>query len=238
MSARSPQPDEFTVIERGPRNVDHWIVRSSIITELRSVYPQLHGRLLDVGCGRMPYRAEIERSTRVTEYVGLDIASTLGYDQTLRPDVTWDGVTMPFSDASFDCAVATEVFEHVPDLGVLLSEVHRVLRPGGVLFFTTPFLWPYHDTPHDMQRWTSFGLVRQLQLREFHDVKVVSVGNWHSAVAQMLGLWVTRSGLPRVVRGLVRRPVYWLQRVLMQFESTSPDTDNAMPRLLVGTAVK
>lgn len=226
------------MIERGPRNIDHWIVRGSIVGELRKTYPRLHGRLLDVGCGRMPYRHEILASTRVSEYVGLDIASARVYDQSITPDATWDGTTMPFPEDSFDCAIATEVFEHAPDIGMLLGEVYRVLRPGGLLFFTTPFIWPYHETPHDMQRWTSFGIARNLELGGFRAVAVVSVGNWHSALAQMLGLWVTRSGLPRVVRGIVRRPVYWLQRVLMRFEGPSPDVENSMPRLLAGTAVK
>ena len=44
----------------------------------------------------------------------------------------------------------------------MLAEIHRVLRPGGRLFFSMPFLYPIHDAPHDYQRWTRYGLRRSL----------------------------------------------------------------------------
>lgn len=56
-------------------------------------------------------------------------------------DVTWDleDVPYPLDDASFDAVIMTEVFEHLRDYPVRsLQEVHRILRPGGRLYFTTP----------------------------------------------------------------------------------------------------
>lgn len=228
--------DGFILIPRSPRNIDRWICRSSIVMQLRSVYPEMTGRLLDVGCGRMPYRQEICASTSVTEYIGLDIDSAIVYDAAVKPDVTWDGMAMPFPDGCFDCAIATEVFEHAPDLDVLLRELLRVLRPGGLLFFTTPFFWPYHETPHDMQRWTSYGLKRHLQSIGYRDIVVTSIGNWHSAFAQFLGLWVARSPMPRAVRALLRWPVFWLQLFMMRFDANTVDQENSMPRMLAGKA--
>ena len=55
--------------------------------------------------------------------------------------VEWDleQVPYPLPDAAFDGVVFTEVFEHLRDYPVRsLTEVARVLRPGGYLFFTTP----------------------------------------------------------------------------------------------------
>ena len=56
-------------------------------------------------------------------------------------DVTWDleKIPYPLDDDCFDAVVMTEVFEHLRDYPVTsLQEVHRILRPGGRLYFTTP----------------------------------------------------------------------------------------------------
>lgn len=55
--------------------------------------------------------------------------------------VVWDleNVPYPLPDASFDAVLMTEVFEHLRDYPVrALTEVHRILRPNGRLYFTTP----------------------------------------------------------------------------------------------------
>jgi SAM-dependent methyltransferase len=46
-----------------------------------------------------------------------------------------DAMNMPFADASFDVAICSQVYEHVPDARVMFDEIHRVLRPGGVCYF-------------------------------------------------------------------------------------------------------
>jgi SAM-dependent methyltransferase len=50
-----------------------------------------------------------------------------------------DMLDMPFGDASFDYLIANHVLEHVPDLKRALSEIHRVLRPGGLAILQTPY---------------------------------------------------------------------------------------------------
>lgn len=53
-----------------------------------------------------------------------------------------NGLTLPFGDGSFDRVIASEVLEHVPDdLGVM-AELHRVLKPGGMLAATVPAALP------------------------------------------------------------------------------------------------
>jgi len=60
--------------------------------------------------------------------------------QTVRPHVVadLDRGGLPFRNDAFQTVAAYDVVEHVADLVALVSEVHRVLRPGGVFLVTTP----------------------------------------------------------------------------------------------------
>jgi SAM-dependent methyltransferase len=49
-----------------------------------------------------------------------------------------DGLYLAFPDNSFDLILCTQVYEHVADAAALAQEIHRVLKPGGVVFFSGP----------------------------------------------------------------------------------------------------
>lgn len=176
-------------------NIDVFIVKSSILNALKTALPELMGNLLDVGCGRMPYKDYILETSLVDFYTGLDIKDAKVYDTEISPDFLWDGVTMPFEDCCYDCVIATEVFEHCPEPEIIMKEIYRVLKPDGILFFTVPFLWPLHEIPNDQYRYTPYAIKRHLNSSGFKTIALYPTGGWHAALAQMLGLWVKRSGL-------------------------------------------
>jgi SAM-dependent methyltransferase len=60
------------------------------------------------------------------------------YGGVLRGDAT----KLPFADNTFDCVVTSEVLEHIQDDVSAISELHRVLKPGGSLGVTVPSWWP------------------------------------------------------------------------------------------------
>jgi len=68
------------------------------------------------------------------------------YDVAL-PVVNGAGERLPFADASFDLAIAWDVVEHVQDPALLLSELARILRPGGRVLLTVINRFAYRD-PH------------------------------------------------------------------------------------------
>ena len=59
--------------------------------------------------------------------------------------ITADSMAMPFNDGTFDAAICNHVYEHVPDPGKLMSEIKRVLKPGGLLLII--------DFRRDMPQW-------------------------------------------------------------------------------------
>src|SRR4051794_38202671 len=56
--------------------------------------------------------------------------------------VNGDGTGLPFPDATFDRIICSEVMEHIPDDIAAMAEVHRVLKPGGVIAITVPTWFP------------------------------------------------------------------------------------------------
>ena len=83
------------------------------------------------------------------------------------------------------------------------AEILRVLKPGGVLFFTVPFLWPLHDVPHDEYRFTPFALRRHLSNAGFGSIEIRAMGGWDASLSQMIGLWVRRRPMGKRTRWIL-----------------------------------
>lgn len=127
--------------------------RRGLFLAMSELGKHLHGRLLDIGCGTKPY----EPYLNVQQYIGLEI-DTERSRMTSKADVFYDGTRFPFGDEEFDSVLANEVFEHVFNPYEFLIEINRVLKTGGTLLMTVPFVWDEHEQPHDFARYTSFGL--------------------------------------------------------------------------------
>ena len=132
-----------------------FFARRELMKNIRSFSNKLNGKLLDVGCGRKPYKRMM---TNVTEYIGMDIENP-GHDHSEEEiDVFYDGKIFPFPDQHFDSVLTNQVFEHVFNPTEFLSEINRVLKPNGYLLLTVPFVWDEHEQPFDYGRYSSFGI--------------------------------------------------------------------------------
>jgi SAM-dependent methyltransferase len=134
------------------------------------------GRVLDVGTTHK-FRKEIEPFRPIFhEYVAVDFHARSDYSE-LNVDIDADIHQLPFRNETFDGVLCIEVLEHVPDPSQAVSELHRVLRPGGVMLLTVPFMLGYHGKIGDYDdffRFTDDGLY--LLLREFKSVRVEPKG--------------------------------------------------------------
>lgn len=226
-------------------NLDIYLVRTALLRLVHESAPLFCGTVLDVGCGEMPYRQIICASPGVRRYIGLDLEASDIYRR--HPDLVWDGASIPLPDAAVDGALSTEVLEHCPDPGAVLTEISRVLCPGGVLFCTVPFLWPLHDVPHDQYRFTPFALLRLLEGAGFHRVRLGALGGWDASLVQMLGLYVRRRAMPAWLRAFLstcvlplvylvsREPVIWQE---CAGAVRAPFHEGAMPTGICAVAFK
>jgi SAM-dependent methyltransferase len=114
----------------------------------------LRGLALDVGCGNQPYRNLLS----ATDYFGVEVPTASKFGSAKRADAYFDGSLLPFANGTFDIALCSQVLEHVFTPNEFLAEIHRVLKPGGHLLVTTPFIWDEHEQPFDFGRYSSFGL--------------------------------------------------------------------------------
>ena len=83
-------------------------------------------------------------------------------------DVVADISKLPFEDGSADAIICECVLEHVPNPTVVVSEMHRVMKKGAVVYVIVPFVFPFHSSPDDFNRWSRMGL-REL-FRDFDEV--------------------------------------------------------------------
>ncbi len=111
---------------------------------------EAHGDVLVVGAGHDPYGYLLSQAKSVCR---TDISDEYG-----NIDLVADVHDLPFEDGSFDAVVAIEVIEHLRSPQEAVAEIFRVLRPGGRIFVSIPFMYRVHGDPYDFTRFTAVGL--------------------------------------------------------------------------------
>ena len=132
------------------------------------------GAILDIGSGDRWIAAHLPEAA---SYIALDYPATGNEFYNARPDIFADACHLPVADACVDGVVCLEVIEHVPDSAQAVKEIARVLKPGGRAWISMPFLYPVHNEPFDFQRYTEFGLRRDMARAELEVVHLHRSGH-------------------------------------------------------------
>jgi SAM-dependent methyltransferase len=213
--------------EQRPANCYYDLDTRTVMAAVRSLGPQLGGRLLEVGCGAAPYRVFLEPLVR--QYVASD------YHQAAnRVDVVCDGARLGFRSEVFDSVLCTQVLEHVRDPRRLLEEICRVLRPDGVVLLTVPLNSGIHMAPNDYYRFTEFGL-RELCARVGLVADVIAErGGRIATAAQSVMLVFEVDGMPSrhlgaaVARRGVRLLCWLVRRWALRLDRRFPKPGNPL----------
>lgn len=164
-----------------------FIVRRGLYLAVKRQAVKAYGRLLDFGAGAAPYRHLFD----VEQYITLDIDVSGHPAENKVADFYYDGHTLPFEDNHFDFIFATEVFEHIFNLDEILAELVRVLKPGGHILITTPFVWDEHERPYDFARYTSFGLRHILEGNGFEIEALEKTSGYLETAFQLIALYLS-----------------------------------------------
>jgi ubiquinone/menaquinone biosynthesis C-methylase UbiE len=146
---------------------------------------------LDAGAGELKYKPLCSH----LNYVSQDFAQYNGqgdgkglqtgeWDQT-KLDIVSDITSIPEADGSFDVVMCVEVLEHVPHPANALSELARLLKPGGYLILTAPFCSLTHFAPYFYQTgYSRYFYEYWLEKLNFEIVDLQYNGNYFEYLAQ------------------------------------------------------
>lgn len=132
--------------------------------------------ILDVGCGA---GGMLEPLARYGDVTGVDMQQELVdfcHERGFPNVVLGDAYDLPAADGTVDLLTLFDTIEHVPDDARVLTEVHRVLKPGGIVFISVPayqFLYANNDrVAHHERRYTGPRLRARLTAAGLQPIQV------------------------------------------------------------------
>jgi SAM-dependent methyltransferase len=113
-----------------------------------------YGVLLDLGCGTRPYRKLYAPACEKS--IGADMPGS--YFEKRDVDLTCTVYEIPLDKESVDAILLSEVLHDIQEPDRMFKELDRVMKPGGTLIMTSPFMVPICDGTLDHYRYTIHGL--------------------------------------------------------------------------------
>lgn len=187
-------------------------------------------RVLIVGGGTPGCGTESVLDTRSLELCETDVAFGA------RTSIICDAHTLPFADGSFDGVIAQAVIEYLIHPRKAVDEMHRVLRPGGLVYAETPFMQQVHGGPFDFVRYSHVGH-REL-FRRFDEIASGAACGPGMALASayrhfLMCLATTRTGRS-LANAFARLTAFWIPWIDGRLVDRSAALDAAAGNYFLG----
>lgn len=178
-----------------------------------------NGRILDIGCGHKPYAKFFS-----CKYVGLDPF------EEVNPDIIANAWEIPVLDNYFDGVILNQSLEHIEKTKETISEIRRVLKPGGVGIITAPQTMKVHSLPipvekiksamhsnlnkseiqywhNDYYRFTKFGLI--LLFKDFEIISIRETNGYFGTILQLVNYFFSSFGVK-----FIFSPIFLINNIL------------------------
>lgn len=184
-----------------------FLISRKLAKATKSLSGYAKGDVLDIGSGTAPYRKYFKNN--VNSYTTFDKQKPTESRRStakLRGDLLKNNL----KTSTYDTVIFTQVLECIQDPQKGLSEIHRILKPKGVLFLSAPFIYPVHNiTGHDYFRFSEYGLRILLTQSGFKIRKVIRMGTFWTTYACLTNLYLfTGLFTTSKARKIIRVPLF------------------------------
>lgn len=131
------------------------IARRILDQQINSITKYMVDPAIDIGGEKAHSISGMERPDIDWKYLNLD--------PRYQPDYLCSAENIPVEDETFNTVLVFEVLEHLEKPDIAMDEVVRILKPGGRLFLSVPFMYRHHRNPVDYVRWTHEELFRKIE---------------------------------------------------------------------------
>lgn len=166
---------------------------------LRSIPTSRGGRLLDLGCDEGTWTLKLAERAGASEVHGVEIVPqrlAIAISKGIVGRSADLNGPLPYPDDFFDVVHANQVIEHLHDVDTFMSEIYRILRPGGTVVISTENGSSWHNIFAAILGWQNFSLTNFSRVQSgignpiaLHRHESVELSSWtHKIIFNYLGL--------------------------------------------------
>ena len=136
------------------------------IIYLKKYMPEVSGPVLEIGSKDYGNTSSFRDFYSTSDYVGIDLEEGKNVDHIL--DLTES--VGPLAKEHFSLGICCSVLEHVRKPWLMADNISSVIRPGGAIYISVPWVWRYHAYPDDYFRFSWRGVVELFPGFDWRDV--------------------------------------------------------------------
>ena len=232
----------------------HWLAVRKTDQANEVVLRGLSGDVLEVGAGDGARKESYgKKYSAITSYLATDYSTwddefakvnkdvkkfqglgkiLFGFKERIALDQVCSATNLPFESNRFDVHLSFEVLEHIDDPQKFFFEATRILKPGGRIIFSVPFLFRVHggepDHKMDYQRFAHGFFHRMATLNHLQLVQIYHNTGVGTTVATMVNQWLIRrimesSILARAAFLIISPVVFFVFNVVGYIVDLAPD---------------